>query len=784
MSKPNETLQELLNRVETLAKKQSHFAQEIEQLQTEIKRLQSTASKLPHMQPEPSVIQSPSPAPPVTVVEPIEPGIQSHIPDYASPKGKSDWEKFIGENLINKIGIAITIIGVAIGAKYSIEHNLISPLTRIVLGYLFGLGLLGLGVRLKTNYENYSAVLVSGAMAILYFITYFAYDLYGLMPQAVAFILMVVFTLFTVYTALRYNRQLIAHIGLVGAYAVPFLLSDGSGRAVILFSYMALLNSGILVLAFKKYWKSLYYVSFALSWFIFLVWYVFQYEPSEHFTIALVFVTLFFAIFYVTALAYKLSHREKFATDDVVLLLSNAFVFYALGYAVIEKTDTGALFLGLFTAGNALIHLFVTALLYRNKHTDTHLFYLIAGLVPLFVTIAIAVQFDGHWVSILWAGEAVLLFWIGRKQKEYFYEKLAYPLMVLAFFSILQDWTYVYDVYDPSQPHTRIPFLVNVHFLTSLLCMAAYGGMHYINQTQSWEETQTPKDLLPKMVSVFIPAFLIFLIYFAFRLEFATYWNQLYADSAQHKETELSNSILYLRNYDLLCFKSIWVLNYTLFFVSALAILNYRRFQNQLLTILSMGLIMVSLLIFLTQGLYNLSELRESYLQPSTTSLSEPGRFYILFRYVSFVFVSLALYAFYGTIQQLLPHRNYTRMFTLMLHIVVLWISSSELIHWMDMGGLDQAYKLGLSILWGLYSLIMIALGIWKKNKTIRIAAIVLFGFTLLKLFFYDISHLNTISKTIVFVSLGILLLIISFLYNKYKLLISDNDSENDLKDL
>jgi uncharacterized membrane protein len=48
-----------------------------------------------------------------------------------------------------------------------------------------------------------------------------------------------------------------------------------------------------------------------------------------------------------------------------------------------------------------------------------------------------------------------------------------------------------------------------------------------------------------------------------------------------------------------------------------------------------------------------------------------------------------------------------------------------------------------------------------------------LFAVTLLKLFFYDISYLDTISKTIVFVSLGILLLIISFLYNKYKNLIS-----------
>ena len=59
-------------------------------------------------------------------------------------------------------------------------------------------------------------------------------------------------------------------------------------------------------------------------------------------------------------------------------------------------------------------------------------------------------------------------------------------------------------------------------------------------------------------------------------------------------------------------------------------------------------------------------------------------------------------------------------------------------------------------------------LGIWKKRAHLRIAAMALFGATLMKLFFYDLTDLDTISKTIVFLSLGILLLIISFLYNKY----------------
>ena len=115
-------------------------------------------------------------------------------------------------------------------------------------------------------------------------------------------------------------------------------------------------------------------------------------------------------------------------------------------------------------------------------------------------------------------------------------------------------------------------------------------------------------------------------------------------------------------------------------------------------------------------------------------------------------------------------------LFELGLHLVFLWIASSELIHCMDMLGSMQSYKLGLSILWGIYALLLIALGIWKRRSHIRIAAIVLFGVTLVKLFFYDIAHLDTIARTVVFVSLGVLLLLISFLYNKYKGMITEDE--------
>jgi uncharacterized membrane protein len=186
----------------------------------------------------------------------------------------------------------------------------------------------------------------------------------------------------------------------------------------------------------------------------------------------------------------------------------------------------------------------------------------------------------------------------------------------------------------------------------------------------------------------------------------------------------------------------------------------------------------IVIVFFLFVGLYELSELRESYMDRSANEHYQVGAWNILIRYVSYFFVGLAFYANYTYTRKEFLKLGFNIGFDLLLYISILWISSSELINWMDLLEFSQSYKLGLSILWGIFSLLLIALGIWKNKKHIRLMAISLFGITLVKLFIYDISHLDTIAKTIVFVSLGVLLLIISFLYNKYKHIITNETEE------
>ncbi|MEI8112887.1 MAG: DUF2339 domain-containing protein [Bacteroidia bacterium] len=789
MNENSEKLTKLFNWMDDLSRRQLKVNSELNEIRFEIEQLKAieneeNVSSKPENEVEKVLLKEQTGnfqsefAPEFQSVE-IENSskFQSYPTSYSTEKRQNstnagnELEKFIGENLISKIGIIITVIGVAIGTKYAIDHQLISPLTRIILGYLFGFGLLGIAFRLKKDYENYSAVLLSGSMAILYFLTYAAYSFYQLMPQIMAFALMVMITALTVVAAIKYDKQIISHFGLVGAYAVPFLLSENSGNVLILYSYMAIINIGILVISFKKYWKPLFYSSFILTWIMYLSWYKSSYQMAENFELAITFLIIFFTIFYASFLAYKLRKNELFERDDILLLLSNSFLFYGIGFSILDNHETGKQLLGFFTVCNALIHFAVSSIIYKQKLADKNMFYLVSGLFLVFITIAIPVQLDGNWVTLLWAGEAALLFWIGRTKSNPVYEILSYPLMLLALFSIIQDWaTGPYM----KQPHEDIVPLLNINFLTSILFLAAFGFLTILNRNKKYSSPPGIQEGINELISFAIPAIFLSILYFSLRMEIESFFQQQLVHSESINIVVGQTEPVHAVNVNILKFKSLWIMNYSLLFLTILSFFNIRKLKNQFLAYINLILNTLAIFLFLIADLYILGELREKYLHPPVSQFFPIGTIYIGIRYISLAFFALLIFATYKYVWQKFLEKDFKMNFDILLYTCILWVGSSELIHWIDIAGSTQSYKLGLSILWGVYSLLLISIGIWKKKKHLRIGAIVLFGGTLIKLFLYDISDMETISKTIVFVSLGILLLIISFLYNKFRNIISE----------
>ncbi len=763
----NEKLNDLRKRLDDISLRHELFAQEIFNLKEEIdniKQKDSIKSDQINLQKHKTVnkiyddkkstaIFTP---PPLVNKNPEKPDLiiktdkTDKQPSIKSEK--SNIEKFIGENIINKIGIAVTIIGIGIGAKYAIDNKLISPILRIILAYLAGISLFGIALKLKSKYLNYSAVLMSGSITTMYFVTYIAYTLYDFIPQIPAFILMLLFTILTVAAAIKYNKQVIAHIGLVGAYALPLLLGNNSGNSAIMFSYMTLINLGILAISIKRYWKPILFSSMSITWLIFTIWHILNSEESYS-DGALIFSTIFFTIFYACIIIYKSLNKEKFGTTNIILILTNSFIFYALGASIINN-HFDSNYLGLFSIANAAIHLLAGFIIYKNKIVDNNMFLFIMGLVITFITITVPVQFNGNWVTLLWICEATLMFTIGKTRNSSIYEKLSYAIMALSIISLMHDWGNIN--YSIESYQSEITPILNIQFITSFIYIAALSYIVYLQRKS--KSQNNIGETIKAIVDYGLPSILILITYITFRIEIETYWRKLY--------TVINANSDYL-NRDITRLRSLWVIIYTIVFFFTLKLSNIKLLKNRTLGYSTIILSSITLLVFMIQGLYNSSLLRDSYLSSSTEH--ETNILHIGIRYIGILTSVALIYINWLYINRLKETPILKTVFECFIHLATLWIISSELINIMDILNLGQSYKLTLSILWGIYSLFMIILGIKYRKKHIRIAAIVLFGTTLLKLFTYDIAHLNTIAKTIVFLSLGIILLIISFLYNKYK---------------
>jgi len=92
---------------------------------------------------------------------------------------------------------------------------------------------------------------------------------------------------------------------------------------------------------------------------------------------------------------------------------------------------------------------------------------------------------------------------------------------------------------------------------------------------------------------------------------------------------------------------------------------------------------------------------------------------------------------------------------------------------------LERVYvKTGLPILWGLCSFVFMWMGMRYKFKTLRIISLCLFALTLLKLFLFDIRNIPVAGKIAAFFSLGVLLLVVSFMYQRLKKIIIEDEEK------
>ena len=82
---------------------------------------------------------------------------------------------------------------------------------------------------------------------------------------------------------------------------------------------------------------------------------------------------------------------------------------------------------------------------------------------------------------------------------------------------------------------------------------------------------------------------------------------------------------------------------------------------------------------------------------------------------------------------------------------------------------LSSARELTLSLLWVIYAFLLVAIGMYRKFRALRIMALALFGIAIFKIFLSDLSQLDRIYRIISFITLGVMLMVASFFYQKYR---------------
>jgi uncharacterized membrane protein len=169
------------------------------------------------------------------------------------PRRKADFEFRLGGRIYGWLGgIALALAGVFL-VKYSLDQQLLSPTVRIVLGALFGIGLLGAGHWMARRSNNLGQALSAAGVGDLYAVLFAGVALYDLLPSSVAFALLAALTGFAIWLSLR-QGQFVALVGLAGGFLTPAIVSTGEPQPAILFGYLFLIHLGTQFLLQRRGW--------------------------------------------------------------------------------------------------------------------------------------------------------------------------------------------------------------------------------------------------------------------------------------------------------------------------------------------------------------------------------------------------------------------------------------------------------------------------------------------------------------------------------------------------
>ncbi|SCY90277.1 DUF2339 domain-containing protein [Microvirga guangxiensis] len=193
-----------------------------------------------------------------TSVPPIPAAAAQPVPPRQGFEEKlgSRWAVWVG-------GVALALGGIFL-VRYSIEQNLLTPQTRIILGILFALALIGAGEWMRRRESrfgllgipsaNIPSILTAAGTCTAFASAYAAYALYGLIGPGMTFVLLGLIAILAMIASTLHGPALAA-LGLLGAMGSPFLVSSDRPQPWALVIYLAFVVLPAFGVARLRLWR-------------------------------------------------------------------------------------------------------------------------------------------------------------------------------------------------------------------------------------------------------------------------------------------------------------------------------------------------------------------------------------------------------------------------------------------------------------------------------------------------------------------------------------------------
>ncbi|WP_339448238.1 DUF2339 domain-containing protein [Pseudomonas sp. EA_5y_Pfl2_R50] len=381
----------------------------------------------------------------------------------AEPRGPNLIERGIsaarnwlfGGNTVLRVGVVLLFFGLAFLLRYATEGMVVPIEVRYAGVATAALGLLALGWWLRRRNSSYALMLQGTGIAVLYLTVFAAMRLHPLLDPSAALGLLVAVTVFSAILAITQDSLALAAVAALGGFAAPILTSTGAGNHVALFSYFALLNAGILAIAWFKAWRLLNLIGFVGTFGIGFAWGLRSYAPELLWSTE-PFLILFFLMYLAIGLLFarrKLLDMPGAPADDDrealldwsarkgdyvdgTMLFGPPIIGFGLQFVLVQHLEFAAAFsalvLGMIYMGLAKVLMGGRAVLLGET---------CLALGVIFASLAIPLGLDARWTSAAWAVEGAGIFWLGLRQHRPFARAFALLLQLgsaLAFLSQLR----------------------------------------------------------------------------------------------------------------------------------------------------------------------------------------------------------------------------------------------------------------------------------------------------------------------------------------------------------